>query len=219
MYLSVFLTTPHKIDSNRKKWLEKNKQLALIMTLAALIISGYLFLKLNASQQIRIASVGLISLAYIIPSKRNIGLRWIPNFKIFIIAVCWTLLATLPIQASIIQNPTPYVAVWLFIIALTIPFDIRDLKSDPKTLRTIPQLIGLQASIGLSICCLSLALILLTISKFSISTCTANALFFIVATLLIRHLKKQTDAAYINIYIEGLPICWMAIAFIFTLLL
>lgn len=211
MHLSVFIVSPHNLKASRLRWLYKHKTLIIIITLVAALISVYLFFYLGSGNQKNILLFTIISALYIIPSRKNIGLRWIPGLKILVIASCWTLLATLPLQQSIEFNAIAILATWLFIIGLTIPFDIRDIGTDPKALKTIPQLTGTNAATWLSFGCILTSLILLTTSNNTVNIIIGNTLFLTLTILLIRKVAARPSAAFINFYIEGLPILWLLI--------
>lgn len=211
MYLAIFVISPHKLKASRLRWLSRYKSFIIIITLVAALISGYLFFYLDSGNHKNILLFTIISVLYIIPSQKNIGLRWIPGLKILIIASCWTLLATLPLQQSIELNAITISATWLFIIGLTIPFDIRDIATDPKALKTIPQLTGTNTAIGLSIGLIAAGLIILTTSNNTVNIIIGNTLFLTLAILFIRKVAARPSAAFINFYIEGLPILWLLI--------
>ena len=96
------------------------------------------------------ALLGSISFFYAwkIPIK-NSNLRDLPHVKIYLIAIVWA--STSVILPSINQgidianiNYILFLANFLFIIAITIPFDIRDKELDEKRKLTIPQILGIR---------------------------------------------------------------------------
>lgn len=86
------------------------------------------------------------------------NLRSIPFLKIHVISLSWALLLIVfPIvneEVSISILPV-LGAHYLYVLAVTIPFDIRDLQYDEKHYRTIPQVIGVQGSKWLAILAMS----------------------------------------------------------------
>lgn len=97
-----------------------------------------------------IALTGLLALAYshpILPKKRR--LRDIPLVKIFLIAGVWTYLSVfLPAWEAGVPLTTKWVSFAieraLFIFALTLPFDIRDIQLDRASgLLTFPTYLGI----------------------------------------------------------------------------
>lgn len=72
------------------------------------------------------------------------NLRSIPFLKIHVIALSWTLL--LIVFPLVNQDKIPFAelvaAHYLYVLAVTIPFDIRDLRYDETHYKTIPQVFG-----------------------------------------------------------------------------
>jgi len=114
----------------------------------------FLFLT-NYSLQLPLQTLGCLSvglvilLGYIFPFFSNINWRSISKIKVFLVAFCWALAVVLApiyhynlkINAEIV---TECFQVFVLVVALIIPFDIRDLKYDSKSLETIPQLVGVR---------------------------------------------------------------------------
>lgn len=117
--------------------------------------------------------LGIITLLYTLPlfniKQRAFRIREFPLAKIFIIAFVWAVSTILP---PIIQSQQMFHAAvlfeliierFLFIIAITIPFDIRDMDSDKQIkLKTIPIIMGERKALVLS----NLLLILFAILSF-----------------------------------------------------
>ena len=81
-------------------------------------------------------------------------MREIPHLKIHLIAISWVaVLITFPmVNEEWFTNVILYsIAHYLYVLAVTIPFDIRDLKYDLKEHRTIPQVVGVKASKAVSL--------------------------------------------------------------------
>ncbi len=95
---------------------------------------------------------GLIGLLYVVPmglaGGRTMGLRRVPVMKSFFIAFAWALITTglpLAMNGRELFNEDGtwfFVLQFTFVLALAIAFDIRDLPNDPRSLRTLPQLLG-----------------------------------------------------------------------------
>ena len=108
-------------------------------------MSGYYFFQFQSPTQIAIAFSGVLSLLY------PFGLRKVPFSKIFVISLIWTISTMLllafenyiPITQNIVLH---LISRFLFVFAITIPFDIRDLKYDAQNLKTIPLFFGVQKS-------------------------------------------------------------------------
>ncbi len=116
--------------------------------------------------------VGLLSVGYAIPifkTKSNyVTLREISILKIFIISFVWGI-ATVGIPILHYNGNIQDINTWmmlvrrmLFVFAITIPFDIRDLVTDSEeNLKTIPGLLGLKRSKALAYAAMAIFIILL----------------------------------------------------------
>jgi len=105
---------------------------------------------------------GILALLYVLPIIGNTKLREFGMFKIFFIATVWTMVTVgLPaLQLDVspqLENVLGLVVErWLFIFAITLPFDVRDLITDAqRNVRTIPSYLGYRRTLGLSILTLS----------------------------------------------------------------
>lgn len=149
----------------------KNRSPLFYLLCALLLLSSlsciYLFLHLKYSIQIVLIVSSIITILYtlpLIPSKNGWKkLRDIGMLKIFLIAFIWTvstaLLPILQCEASF-QSPRTWLIVLekaLFIFAITLPFDIRDMEYDQsRNLKTIPLLIGEENTLQLAHICLAI---------------------------------------------------------------
>ncbi|MBK8504535.1 MAG: UbiA family prenyltransferase [Saprospiraceae bacterium] len=107
---------------------------------------------------------GLLALLYVLPIFNNQKrIRDLPYVKLFIIGLVWTwVCVVIPLKDENInlsgQHWLIIIEKCLFIIAITIPFDIRDLRIDQlHEIKTIPTILGPKKSIILSITLLLLA--------------------------------------------------------------
>lgn len=94
-----------------------------------------------------------ISAFYVI-KVGGVNLRQIPGLKIHLISLSWTaVLIAFPMINSGKTDDLLFLcgAHYLYVLAVTIPFDIRDLKYDNPKQKTTPQMIGVNASRILSL--------------------------------------------------------------------
>ena len=142
----------------RVRWIFSHHRLIISNTLISflcIIPLGLWYLSFQA--QILMVFVGFIALTYNFPflklNEKKIGLRNLPGIKLFLIGFVWATSAVLLpiIQAestfglTISLNETLLLVAkrFLFICAITIPFDIRDLFQDKLyELKTIPVILG-----------------------------------------------------------------------------
>lgn len=126
-----------------------------IITLASGIIMIVLSFQLESEQVILVGFLGLLSLFYAArinwSRKKRTDLRSIPFIKVYLIGLVWAgvcgLLPILKYNTELFLHDYLLVTgLFAFIIGITIPFDIRDLKYDQKDLKTIPQLFGINGA-------------------------------------------------------------------------
>lgn len=133
-------------------WVQKhNVYLLLLTTVSILMVFVLTFLLLQEMKLILtiLLITSLISFAYVVPVFGK-SLREIPYFKSPIIAFVWVVILfifpALNEGISFSQIFPDLTAYFFFIIALTIPFDIRDLKYDDPKQKTLPMVFGINGS-------------------------------------------------------------------------
>lgn len=116
------------------------------------VIGFYFFVPISQFIFLPIIGLGFVSIIYGLPINKNrfhlFRLRDVPGLKIFLIAFVWSYV-TEGLPALINGEPLYYLALFerfLFIFAITIPFDIRDVNYDSSYLTTIPQYFGVNTA-------------------------------------------------------------------------
>lgn len=193
--------------------------------------SGYLYTKYQNSgklfYKILVFNIisGLISVALIIYHHNEVRLlKWavivvlgllydstflkffvrkIPLFKIFYVGLTWALINSWLILPEF--NAEIFWISWIFITALVLPFDIRDMKSD--TVVTFPKLIGIQNTKYFAYV---LVFISLLIAIFYLKTEFALAFFMtaVITFILIYFSEDSNKDSYFSFWVEscsGLP--------------
>lgn len=134
----------------------RNLKLLRITTYLAAIASVVLFFCIPLKLQITLLVPGLISVLYGVPLGKKFRLRDIGIIKIFLISFVWSYIASIlpavnadiTIDFSIILL---FLANYCFVFAITLPFDIKDLKIDKiSNVKTIPVYIGEENTYNLS---------------------------------------------------------------------
>ncbi len=141
----------------RIRWFYAHHRLMVTITIVSLLCLVPLFFLISIQSRLLLVFLGILSFAYGLPlftiGEHKFGLRNIPGLKPLLITLVWTLsIVLLPVLEaqdvnqtviSMRDNMILLAKRFLFIAALTIPFDIRDLFEDRKTnLRTIPVVWG-----------------------------------------------------------------------------
>lgn len=161
--------------------------------------------------------MGLLTVSYSWPvlwSRSN--LRDITGLKIFVIAFVWsTVTVILPVLSSeyeqLINNNQliEYVQRLVFVVALTIPFDIRDIRFDTHQLGTIPQIIGIKQSRVLGVVMLALVVLFefLKTPLLLDQALILAGISFLTGFLIMKSVVKQTEY-YTSFWVESIPVIW-----------
>jgi 4-hydroxybenzoate polyprenyltransferase len=144
---------PEKSPYRRIRWFFSHYRLMVTFTIVSLLSLVPLFFLITTASKILLIFLAVLSFGYGLPlftiGEQKFGLRNIPGLKLFMITLVWTmscvLLPILESQAAHLatismRDTTILIAKrFLFICALAIPFDIRDLFEDKQLgLKTIP---------------------------------------------------------------------------------
>lgn len=141
---------------------EIQKWKILLLVFSGVVIIALAFL-LSLTQVVLLGLAGSLSLLYALPviphknSKKS--LRQIPYLKIWVIVAVWIIVICLvplsDFSSSDAGNLLTTKIIFIiqqgaFVFALTIPFDIRDLKEDESDQKTIPMILGVGQSVSLA---------------------------------------------------------------------
>jgi 4-hydroxybenzoate polyprenyltransferase len=119
-----------------------------ILTFVAVFICFDCFFLFKQSGQQAVIISAVLSLAYILPIFKGKRLRDFPFLKIILIALVWAYVCVVLPVATVgrgwgMPESLMFLEKAFFIFAITIPFDIRDMKWDAETgVKTIPLSIG-----------------------------------------------------------------------------
>lgn len=213
----------------RHQWNYQNKNSLIVLTILPALPLAWLVLQLHFEAQLVLAGTGLLSLVYaspIIPVKRKwMRLRDFPAVKVFFISLVW---AAVTIWIPLMQVfpgfgwetvPGTEAAAWawstvifLVVLGLTIPFDVRDLIFDPESIRTIPMIIGEKNAVRLAqFCILAACGIFYFVSKtslvyFSFSNLLAFALWSAFCIWILNDCSSKKNEYYFSFVIDGMLI-------------
>ena len=160
--------------------------------------------------------MGLFTLLYAVPVfSKNRNLRGLAGVKIYVIAFVWAgVTVVLPIvdHIDLLQRDVfiEFFQRFFLIIALTLPFEIRDLKFDLEQLRTIPQKIGVKNTklIGLL---LILVFVLLEFLKQGRTLAEVLSVITVgmISWIFLRNSSVRQMEYYSSFWVEGIPIFWL----------
>ncbi len=204
-YLTLHKT--HKINTS------KRLKIVWLFTLFCGFAALYFLTTLSFKIYGILAVLALLTFFYAIPLFRKKSLRKLTGLKLFIVALVWAgVTVLLPLGSQITLFSTSVLVLFLqrfiVVIALTIPFEIRDLKNDDLALGTLPQRLGIQATKFLG---LSLLVITLLLNKFiNASGCSdlgISVASMVLAGIILFSNEKQRPY-FASFWVEAIPIFW-----------
>jgi len=219
-YNYIRLTRIKQIDYWFASWLKSNKKYLIIISAFSLFGCIYLVFKIYLSAFFVLLPFSLLTGFYVLPKSlsKKINIRSLPAFKIFAIALSWAGVTVIfPLmQYHLFDTKIVWLFIsrFLFVVALTLPFDIRDVPYDSKSLKTIPIWIGVLNSKILGI----IFILLFLMIHLFILQISVNWIEVVVATVLGALLLKATtnqSKYYSAFWVEGIPILWLCLYLIF----
>lgn len=199
-------------------FISENIKAILILSIVSFVVILILSFSLNIKSIVSILPFGLAALFYVNPipfkSKFPLSLRSIAFIKIFLISFTW---AGVTVFFPLINYKLPigfnelvlFIQRFLIIVAITIPFDIRDLSYDHENLKTLPQIIGLKRSkvFGLFFLMLFLGLELFKSSSDNIDL-RINLIIALISMFFLIRANENQHKYYCAFYVESIPILW-----------
>lgn len=149
-----------KLIGIRLGWIIRNRKRLFFASALSLILSIYFLFQLSLNVFLLIIPLALFSVLYVIPVfPQKKAIRDLPFAKIFVISIVWSVvMVAIPVvNFSGFEGLTNssflmlLLEQFLFILAITLPFDVRDLRYDMESnIKTIPSYIGIKNTIILS---------------------------------------------------------------------
>lgn len=203
----------------RRNWIAENSRALRIQMVASGLLALALFIWLcNVDQWYFLIPSAVAALVYILPIIR-IGGKWIrlrelPYFKILIIVAVWMVLSLLPLVPEIsplTQNmPLQLLLLQrlLFLFAVTIPFDLRDMEFDrSRGIKTLATRLGAERSIRISHVLLVLSAIVCWVGFqmqiWNGSIALALAVSSASTAVLLARIKPDSDEMTFSFWLEG----------------
>jgi hypothetical protein len=190
-------------------WVKKNTRVFYLWVVASsfgALSMLFIIQHFSLTAMALLAVMGLISLLYVVPIKGR-NMREFAHLKIHLIAICWSgVLILFPVMNEGANQESHYwiaLAHYAYIIGVTIPFDIRDLKFDASSQQTIPQVVGVWSSKAIA---LTLLIIFAGLMIWQNEPLGYNPLFFLavfVQMLLILFMNERRGDLYCAGGIDG----------------
>ena len=173
---------PERSPFRRVRWVFRHERSLWMWTALALGAVFVLGLQLHTPSFALLGVMAAMGIVYNLPivrvagTQRRAGLRQITGLKLFYIGLVWVMSSVLlPVAEAYHDELTiAWPQVWqlmawvfLFVVAITIPFDIRDIYQDRYYgLKTIPVLVGERRALVLSSVLLSVQLTWVWVSDY-----------------------------------------------------
>lgn len=201
--------------NSRSKFIHQHKKKIEIITFISFCFGVYLAFNFSKTTFFYLLPVSVIAVLYSIPLY-GYRLRDVPGLKLFLIGAIWTFVTVIipVVESKMIMNNFFWsicLQRFLFLIAITIPFDIRDLLFDDFKIKTIPMVFGIKKAKIISLFALGFAEILLVVQYLTSDGYTfleAASLFvtYEITALIIYFCDLNKNEKYYSILIEGSPI-------------
>ncbi len=148
---------------------------------------------------------GCISILYVVRIKGR-NMRELPFIKIHLIALSWVIVLILfpLLNESIVSFRQEYTfAFYCYVLAVTIPFDIRDIKYDSPSQKTIPQIMGIKFAKILSVLLLIVFFFIITSIEPSLRINILFVISIIIQLFLLLLMNEKRGDFYCAGLIDG----------------
>ncbi len=195
--------------------LTKNLKLIQVFSLICFLLTVFYGMQLHITTLLWMLPFGVLTLFYVVPFLKGLkmNLRSVSSLKIVIIALVWSgVTVIMPLKEGLelfeVNALLLFVQRFLVVIVLTLPFDIRDLQYDTKTLNTIPQLIGVERTKKFGFVLLLVTLLLEFFVTPNNQTKTVFLIIFLILLMFLQRAKRKQSAYYASFFVEAIPILW-----------
>jgi len=193
-------------------WIIHYKKQLQILTLIGVIGVVYFGFQLRLKAILILIPFALATFFYVFPLKKY-SLRNIAGLKLFLIAFSWAgITALFPLTQNYMQfrfvDWLVFIQRFLFVIAITIPFDIRDVNYDVSELKTIPQQLGIYKTKLLGSSLLFIFILLEFIKSIDERQLISSILIAAISSLLLYFSTSKQSKYYSAFFVESLPIIW-----------
>ena len=196
-----------EIQSHRSKqilWTQSNNKLLKWIIFISFSISAFLSFHIMNIYLI-IFSLPFLGLVFFYGNvfSSKLQIRNIPFFKILIISICWswTCCALPQLISTRLFNWDIIFIILIYVFAITIPFDIRDMTTDEKKIYTIPQFTGARIAFLIS------QLSILCLFFYSLYLSNYILCFFMITTSLVLIPSQKIKSEFYYLFVlDGLLI-------------
>lgn len=203
------------------RWVDQHRWLIAALVFIGLTGALFQFFRFKPLTQWFIIPLGALSFLYAVrlPGMGGRRLREVPGFKIFLIAALWAMVTvTLPAIESgafgTMEGAVLTLERFLFIFAITLPFDIRDLPFDGPNMFTLPQRYGINGAKGIGLFAL-LAMDLIIVLEWGLGFYSLAEMLCLIAVAELAAValffsNPERPEPYFSVGVEGLSLLWLA---------
>lgn len=164
---------------------------------------------------------GLATFFYAVPLVHSKNLRNLSGVKIFVVGFVWAgvtvilpfISSELPVSGDVLLTFFQRI---LIVVALILPFEIRDVPYDSLNLKTLPQQLGVWNTKMLGEAILLLCIIFEFFKEDSKISYIASLLIFCIILGWVLIISKADQKRYFaSFWVEALPIVWLLLFLIF----
>ena len=185
------------------------------------VLLAFIAFKLSIQTLMITAAFGLATFFYAVPFVRHKNLRNFSGLKIFVVAFVWSgVTVIVPVVASEATISLDILLTFLqrilIVVALILPFEIRDVPYDALNLKTLPQQVGVRNTKLLGLAVLLICLVFEFFKQDSDVAYIVSLLIFSVfmGWFLITS-KTDQNRYFASFWVEGLPIIWFLLFVLF----
>lgn len=203
-------------------WTRSSRRPLLLLNAACMVGLVTVSFSLNLEGLMLLIPFFLLTLFYVYPGNKKFkGLRSLPGLKLFVISLVW---AGVTVLFPFVVNYLPmhegewlvFVQRFLLIMAITIPFDLRDMQFDAEELATLPQALGPKASKVIALGALVLFSIpYFTGSYYDLGERYAGISIAVVSAILVLMAGVYQKRYYSAFWVEAIPILWYLLILLF----
>ncbi|MEZ4811554.1 MAG: hypothetical protein R2819_14435 [Allomuricauda sp.] len=176
----------------------------------------YFLVQLGPKVWIVVALLGILSTLYAVPMLPNAkNLRNLGGFKIYVVALVWTgftvLLPVLDVDRPMTWDlGVLFAQRFILVLILMLPFEIRDLRWDDESLKTLPQVIGPKRTQLLGLLLIA-AFFLLTFLKDQVTNheILLRLVLVVFLALVFAFDQRRQPKYFASFWIEGIPVVWL----------
>lgn len=216
-------------STGHRYWAAKHNQLSKNILLLSLVVTVCFFFLLKLNTEIIVAVLasftalyGFVNIPFTNPKRK---LRDFGLLKTLFVAIVWSVTTVIvPLENSFVE-PGMLVFLllrrFLFIVALTMVFEIKDMKGDSEYgLKTLPMIFGVSNTKLVAQLILFLLMLINLIQYFffdiSLKNMLAVNLSLIVSIFCIQPLKEETPEIWYYLVLDGMMILQFVFVFIGT---